>query len=103
MTDEQIAIEFEKHHKGATPAGHHLPRYPEDPMPALGTLINFLRDSTSVPQATAIKCGYVLLGVGLRYAAPDTDEELIGTDTSAIPWPIILPLLFDLLRKWLKI
>ncbi len=107
----------------------HLIPYPTDPFPALGSVIKKLRGDSTVSNAEAVHAGYEVLGCGLSAFYPDshthepkpfgaapvkTDKEAAdfldsvmpkpdGVAAIALPWEIIIPLVLDLIRKWLKI
>lgn len=100
--------------------------YPKDlPIEEIKNLIAAIRNPTAADKACAVHCGWVVLGYGLSQVLPhdcipvmfhgaqEVGEYKVaaaleaaiqvkaGEDTAVkIPWEIILPILFDLVRQW---
>lgn len=101
--------------------------YPtEFPVDEIKTLVGMIRQPDTLDIPCAIHCGWVIVGYGLSHAAPHTcnaavtqgvagehkDKHLAQVledalrvkgegSSAAVPWEIVLPLVFDLLRRWL--
>lgn len=96
--------------------------YPPDFMPAVRVLIGALRGDPTIPLQEALHAGWHALGYALSLYDPHPPLVLDGKsdagdsladkleaatapqgDSEAIPWNIILPLIFEALRYLLRL
>ena len=98
-------------------------RYPVDfPRQELVNLANYLRGNQPVVDiACALECSWWVMGYGLSFIPHDHPPMMAGMTAAAaadilasaaayhgddaataVPWSIIIPIIVDLIRRWLE-